>query len=124
MAKDLNRVQLTGHLGADPEMRYTAQGSAVTTFRVASNRTWRDKDGNPHEETEWFRIVAWDKLAELCNQYLAKGSRVYVEGRIQTRKYPDSQVDRPRWGGSIYNGSYRSGYHIPLNTHTQRHRRY
>jgi len=89
MAKDLNRVQLTGHLGADPEMRYTAQGSAVTTFRVASNRTWRDKDGNPHEETEWFRVVAWDKLAELCNQYLAKGSRVYVEGRIQTRKWTD-----------------------------------
>ena len=95
MAKDLNRVQLTGHLGADPEMRYTAQGSAVTTFRVASNRTWRDKDGNPHEETEWFRIVAWDKLAELCNQYLAKGSRVYVEGRIQTRRWTDPDgVDR------------------------------
>ncbi|MFN3374436.1 MAG: single-stranded DNA-binding protein, partial [Chloroflexus sp.] len=89
MAKDLNKVQLTGHLGADPEMRYTAQGSAVTTFRVASNRTWRDKDGNSHEETEWFRIVAWDKLGEICNQYLTKGTRVYIEGRLQTRKWTD-----------------------------------
>ncbi len=89
MAKDLNKVQLTGHLGADPEMRYTAQGSAVTTFRVASNRTWRDKDGNAHEETEWFRIVAWDKLGEICNQYLTKGTRVYIEGRLQTRKWTD-----------------------------------
>lgn len=89
MAKDLNKVQLTGHLGADPEMRYTAQGSAVTTFRVASNRTWRDKDGSSHEETEWFRIVAWDKLGEICNNYLTKGTRVYIEGRLQTRKWTD-----------------------------------
>ena len=89
MAKDLNKAQLTGHLGADPEMRYTAQGSAVTTFRVASNRSWKDRENNPHEETEWFRIVAWDKLGEICNQYLTKGTRVYVEGRLQTRKWTD-----------------------------------
>lgn len=89
MAKDLNKVQLTGHLGADPEMRYTAQGSAVTTFRVASNRTWKDRDGGVHEDTEWFRIVAWDKLGEICNTYLTKGTRVYVEGRLQTRKWTD-----------------------------------
>jgi single-strand DNA-binding protein len=89
MAKDLNKVQMTGHLGADPEMRYTTQGSAVTTFRVASNRSWKDRDGNPHEDTEWFRIVAWDKLGEICNQYLTKGTRVYVEGRLQTRKWTD-----------------------------------
>jgi single-strand DNA-binding protein len=89
MAKDLNKVQLTGHLGADPEMRYTTQGSAVTTFRVASNRSWKDRDGNPHEDTEWFRVVAWDKLGEICNQYLTKGTRVYVEGRLQTRKWTD-----------------------------------
>ncbi len=91
MAKDLNKVQLTGHLGADPEMRYTAQGSAVTTFRVASNRVWKDRDGNQHEDTEWFRIVAWDRLAEICNQYLTKGTRVYVEGRLQTRKWTDQE---------------------------------
>lgn len=91
MAKDLNKVQLTGYLGADPEMRYTAQGSAVTNFRVASGRTWKDRDGNQHDDTEWFRIVAWDKLGEICNQYLTKGTRVYVEGRLQTRKYTDRE---------------------------------
>jgi single-strand DNA-binding protein len=87
MAKDLNKVMLTGHLGADPEMRYTPQGSAVTTFRVASGRTWKSSDGTQHDDTEWFRCVAWDKLAEICNQYLTKGTRVYVEGRLQTRKW-------------------------------------
>ncbi|WP_129673596.1 single-stranded DNA-binding protein [Candidatus Chloroploca sp. Khr17] len=91
MAKDLNKVQFTGHLGADPEMRYTAQGSAVTNFRVASNRTWKDREGGAHEDTEWFRVVAWDKLGEICNQYLTKGSRVYIEGRLQTRKWVDRE---------------------------------
>jgi single-strand DNA-binding protein len=89
MAKDLNKVMLTGHLGADPEMRYTAQGSAVTTFRVASGRTWKSADGTQHDDTEWFRVVAWDKLGEICNQYLTKGTRVYIEGRLQTRKWQD-----------------------------------
>lgn len=90
MAKDLNKMQLTGHLGADPEMRYTAQGSAVTTFRVASNRSWRDQEsGETREETEWFRIVTWDRLAEVCAQYLAKGAHVYIEGRLQTRRWVD-----------------------------------
>ena len=89
MAKDLNKVQMTGYLGADPEMRYTSTGSAVTTFRVASGRSWKDKEGNQHDDTEWFRVVAWDKLGEICNQYLTKGSRVYVEGRLQTRKWTD-----------------------------------
>ena len=95
MAKDLNKVMLTGHLGADPEMRYTPQGSAVTTFRVASGRTWKSSDGTQHDDTEWFRIVAWDKLGEICNQYLTKGTRVYVEGRLQTRKWQDQNgLDR------------------------------
>jgi single-strand DNA-binding protein len=89
MAKDLNKVMITGRLGADPEMRFTPQGSAVTTFNVASGRTWRSADGTQHDDTEWFRVVAWDKLAEICNQYLTKGARVYVEGRLQTRKYQD-----------------------------------
>jgi single-strand DNA-binding protein len=91
MAKDLNKVMLTGYLGADPEMRYTPQGSAVTTFRVASGRTWKSADGTQHDDTEWFRIVAWDKLGEICNQYLTKGTRVYVEGRLQTRKWQDKE---------------------------------
>jgi single-strand DNA-binding protein len=89
MAKDLNKVMLTGYLGADPEMRYTSQGSAVTTFRVASSRRWKSADGVDHDDTEWFRVVAWDKLGEICNQYLTKGTRVYVEGRLQTRKWQD-----------------------------------
>jgi single-strand DNA-binding protein len=89
MAKDLNKVQMTGRLGADPEMRYTPQGHAVTTFRVASNRSWRSTDGESHEETEWFRVVAWNKLAEICHQWLLKGSRVFVEGRMQTRQWQD-----------------------------------
>ena len=91
MARDLNKVQLTGRLGADPEMRYTPQGHAVTTFRVASNRSWRSADGEAHEDTEWFRVVAWNKLAEICNQFLAKGARVYVEGRLQTRQWQDQE---------------------------------
>jgi len=91
MARDLNKVQMTGRLGADPEMRYTPQGHAVTTFRAASNRSWRSADGESHEDTEWFRVVAWNKLAEICNQWLSKGSRVYVEGRMQTRQWQDQE---------------------------------
>jgi single stranded DNA-binding protein len=91
MARDLNKVMLTGHLGADPEMRFTPQGSAVTTFRVASNRSWKSGDGVQHDDTEWFRIVAWDKLAEICNEYLKKGTRVYIEGRLQTRSWADDR---------------------------------
>jgi single-strand DNA-binding protein len=91
MAKDLNKVQMTGRLGADPEMRFTPQGHAVTTFRVASNRSWRTSEGESHEDTEWFRVVAWNKLAEICNQWLSKGSRVYVEGRMQTRQWQDQE---------------------------------
>jgi single-strand DNA-binding protein len=89
MARDLNKVMITGRLGADPEMRYTPQGSPVTTFSVASGRAWRSADGTQHNDTEWFRVVAWEKLAEICNQYLTKGTQVYVEGRLQTRKYQD-----------------------------------
>lgn len=89
MARDLNKVQLTGRLGADPELRYTAHGSAVVTFRVASNRAWTSSAGEPHEDTEWFRVVAWNRLAEVCKAYLAKASRVYIEGRLQTRQWVD-----------------------------------
>ncbi|MDZ4718485.1 MAG: single-stranded DNA-binding protein [Roseiflexaceae bacterium] len=97
MAKDLNKVMLTGHLGADPEMRYTPQGSAVTTFRVASGRTWKSADGTQHDDTEWFSVVSWDKLAEICNQYLTKGTRVYIEGRLQTRSWDDKTSGEKRY---------------------------
>ncbi len=87
----LNKCMVIGHLGADPEMRYTANGSAVTTFRVASSRTFNDGGGERREETEWFRVVTWNRLAEICAQYLAKGRLVYVEGRLQTRSWDDQQ---------------------------------
>jgi single-strand DNA-binding protein len=88
--RGLNKVLIIGHLGRDPEMRYTQAGKAVTTFSVAVDRTSRDPaTGTPHEDTEWFRVVAWERLAETCNQYLHKGSKVYIEGRLQTRKYTD-----------------------------------
>jgi single-strand DNA-binding protein len=96
MARDLNRVMIIGRLGVDPELRYTASGSPVATFRVASSRQWRDANGESREETEWFSVVAWNKLAEICQQYLAKGSRVYVEGRLQTRSWDDQQSGQTR----------------------------
>jgi single-strand DNA-binding protein len=93
MARGLNRVQIIGNLGADPEMRTIPSGSAVTNFRVAVSRNRRGADGTMVDETEWFRVVAFDsggyKLAEICNQYLRKGQKVYVEGRLQSRKYTD-----------------------------------
>ncbi len=97
MAKDLNKVQLTGRLGRDPEIRYTPQGNAVTQFTVASNRTWRTADGQTHDDTEWFNIVTWNKLAEICQQYLRKGSRVYIEGRLQTRSWDDQETGQKRY---------------------------
>ncbi len=84
-------MQIIGNLGADPEMRYTQGGQAVTHFRVAVNRTRRDQDGNTSDGTEWFRVVAFDKLGEIANEYLAKGRACYVEGRLQSRKYTDRE---------------------------------
>lgn len=85
--RGLNRVEIMGYLGADPEMKYTPTGRAVTNFRVAVNRRWRNSEGQPQEKTEWFRIVAWGSLAEVSNQYLQKGTPVYVAGRLDTRSY-------------------------------------
>ena len=89
MGRDLNKVMIIGHLGRDPEMRYTATGRPVTTFTVATNRLWNTADGERHSETEWFNVVAWGNLAEICNQYLRKGRRVYIEGHLQTRSWED-----------------------------------
>jgi single-strand DNA-binding protein len=87
-ARSLNRVLLIGNLTRDPELRYTPQGTAVATFGLATNRSWSPSDGGPRqEETEYHRIVAWAKLAEICSQLLYKGRKVYVEGRLQTRKW-------------------------------------
>ena len=87
-ARGLNKVMLIGNLGADPEMRYTPTGKAVTTFRMAVNRTWRDQaSGEQQKDTQWFNIVTWEQLAEFCSRYLSKGRLVYVEGRLQTRSW-------------------------------------
>lgn len=83
----LNKVMIIGNLGRDPEMRFTATGSPVVNFSVAVSRNYTSPDGERREETEWFNVVAWNKLAEICNQYLAKGRRAYVEGRLQTRSW-------------------------------------
>ena len=83
----LNKAMIIGNLGADPEMRYTANGSAVTNFNVAVNDSYTTRDGERREETEWFRVVAWNRLAELCSQYLSKGRPVFVEGSLRTRSW-------------------------------------
>ena len=91
---------LIGNLGADPELRYTQSGVGVASFRIATSRRWKDKEGQQQEQTEWHNIVAWDRLGEVCNEYLHKGSRVYVEGRLQTRKWQD-QNGNDRWATEI-----------------------
>ena len=87
MNRGLNKVLLIGHLGRDPEMRYTPTGKPVTTFSLATNRTWQSSDGERHQETEWFNIVAWGGLAEVCKQHLSRGQQVYIEGRLQSRQW-------------------------------------
>lgn len=121
----LNKVMVIGNLGADPEMRYTADGTALTSFRVAASRNYSGPDGERKEETEWFSVVAWRKLAEQCSQFLQKGRRVYVEGRLRTRSWdtPEGQrryrtevvaervlfLDRPGSGGPGLEESHMGG---------------
>ena len=94
MSRGLNKVMIIGRLGRDPEMRYTPSGRPVTTFSVATSRSWNTADGERRTETEWFNVVAWSSLAEICNQYLVKGQQVYIEGRLQTRQWEDDQGKR------------------------------
>jgi len=117
----VNKVILIGNLGADPEIRYTQSGTPVATFRVATTERWKGQDGQMQEQTEWHTIVAWRRLAEICGEYLAKGSRVFIEGKLQTRKWQDQNGNdrytteviaremkmlspRPGGGGSEYGG--------------------
>ncbi len=88
--RGLNRIHLIGYLGADPDGRYTPAGTALTTFSLAVGRVTGSGEGR-RDETEWFRVVAWERLAETCNEYLLKGDRVFIEGRLQTRKYVDRE---------------------------------
>jgi len=94
MSRGLNKVMLIGRLGRDPEMRYTPSGRPVTTFSLATSRTWNTSEGERRTETEWFTIVAWGSLAEICKQYLVKGQQVYVEGRLQTRHWEDNDGNK------------------------------
>ena len=87
----VNKAILIGNLGRDPELRYTQNGQAVTNFSLATSESWTDKSGERTEKTEWHRIVAWGKTAELCAQYLSKGRTVYIEGRLQTRDWEDKE---------------------------------
>jgi single-strand DNA-binding protein len=87
MALSLNKVMIIGNVGRDPEMRYTPDGKANAKFSVAVSRVWTNQEGEKKEETEWFNVVAWDKLAETCGSYVTKGQKVYVEGRLQTRTW-------------------------------------
>ena len=87
----LNKVQIIGNLGSDPELRFTANGQAVANFNVACNRRYTTRDGEQREDTEWVRVVCWARLAEIAGQYLSKGRQVYVEGRLQTRQWEDRE---------------------------------
>lgn len=125
----INKAIIVGNLGADPEIRYTQSGTPVATFNVATSERWKDKSGASQESTEWHRIVAWQKLAEICGEYLHKGSRVYIEGKIQTRKWQDQNgndkwtteiiaremkmLDRRETSGDSYGGGQEQQYPEP-----------
>ena len=94
MGRGLNKVMVIGNMGRDPEMRYTPSGKPVTSFSLASSRSWVAPGGERREETEWFNVVAWGGLAEICNQKLYKSQQVYVEGRLQTRSWEDDNGQR------------------------------
>lgn len=97
----VNKVILIGNLGADPETRYLPSGDAVTNIRIATTEKWRDKGGEQQEHTEWHRIAFFGKLAEIAGEYLKKGSPVYVEGRIRTRKWQDRETGQDRYSTEI-----------------------
>jgi single-strand DNA-binding protein len=90
----INKVILIGNLGRDPEIRYTASGTAVANFSLATTDNWTNKDGTKEARTEWHRIVAWGRLGEICGEYLSKGKSVYIEGRIQTREWEDKEGNK------------------------------
>ena|SRR5947209_7610569 len=93
----INKVIIVGNLGRDPEMRYTSSGTPVTSFSVAVSRRWSGQDGEQREETEWFNVVCWNKLAEISNQYLQKGKQVFIEGRLRTRSWDDQQTGEKKY---------------------------
>ena len=87
----MNKAMIIGNLGNDPEVRYTQNQTPVATFSVATSERWKDSDGNKQEHTEWHRVVAWGKLAEICGEHLNKGDKVFIEGKLRTRKWEDKE---------------------------------
>ena len=118
MGRGLNKVMLIGNLGRDPEMRYTPSGKPVTSFSMASSRSWVSSDGERREETEWFNVVAWGNLAEICNQHLARGQQVYIEGRLQTRSWEDNNGQRHFRTEVVANEMIILGNRVAYNKHT------
>lgn len=94
MGKGINKAILIGNLGSDPEMKYTASGTPLCTFRLATSETFKDREGNQQERTEWHRVVAWGKTGEICGKYLSKGRQCYVEGSIRTRSWDDQDGNK------------------------------
>ncbi len=97
MAKSVNKVILIGNLGKDPEVKFTPNGMAVAKFSIATNERFKDKEGQWQDRTEWHNIVAWQRLAEICGEYLKKGRSVYVEGRLQTRSWDDKDSGQKKY---------------------------
>jgi single-strand DNA-binding protein len=97
MAKSVNKVILIGNLGKDPEVKYTPQGTAVARLTVATNERFKDKSGEWQDRTEWHNVVLWQRLAEIAGEYLKKGGKVYIEGRLQTRSWDDKQTNQKRY---------------------------
>ena len=102
----VNKVILVGRLGKDPEVRYASSGVAVCNFTMATNRTYKDKQGERKDETEWHRVAAFGRTAEICGEYLKKGSQIYIEGRLQTRKWQDKDGN-DRWSTEIVTDTMR-----------------
>jgi single-strand DNA-binding protein len=101
MARSVNKVTLIGHLGKDPELRYTPNNVPVATFTIATNERYKDREGNWQDRTEWHNVVAWQRTAEIANEYLKKGRQVYVEGRLQTRSWDDKQTGEKKYRTEI-----------------------
>ena len=102
----VNKVILIGNLGADPELRQTQGGQAVCDLRIATNENWTDKEGKKQERTEWHRVAFWGKPAEICKRYLVKGSRVYIEGRLQTRNWDDKETGQKKYMTEIVGSEF------------------
>lgn len=102
MAKSVNKVILIGNLGKDPEVKYTPSGTAVANLAIATNERFKDKDGNWQDRTEWHRVVAWQRLAEIAGEYLKKGSKVYIEGSLRTRSWDDKETNQKKYMTEIW----------------------